>query len=106
MLKKKFILQIETICRADENDPVSVEECLKTEFSSGRDMREECRVEIADLIQQTKADIHVDPLLQKACAVDVSKYCSDVPQGGGRRKNYILQNHFSAWRSKFCQHDD
>ncbi|XP_029049319.2 Golgi apparatus protein 1 [Osmia bicornis bicornis] len=77
--------EIETICRADENDPGAVEECLKMEFNAGnRDMKEECRLEIADLIEQTRADINVDPLLQKACAVDVSKYCSDVPQGAGR----------------------
>lgn len=77
--------EIETICRADENDPGAVEECLKMEFNAGnRDMKEECRLEIADLIEQARADINVDPLLQKACAVDVSKYCSDVPQGAGR----------------------
>lgn len=78
--------QIETVCKADDNDPGTVEECLKMEFNAGnRDMKEECRLEIADLIEQTRADINVDPLLQKACAVDVSKYCSDVPQGAGRR---------------------
>ncbi|CAL7951690.1 unnamed protein product [Xylocopa violacea] len=77
--------EIETICRADESDPGAVEECLKVEFNAGnRDMKEECRLEIADLIEQTRADINVDPLLQKACAVDVNKYCSDVPQGAGR----------------------
>ncbi|KOC67661.1 Golgi apparatus protein 1 [Habropoda laboriosa] len=77
--------EIETICRADENDPGAVEECLKMEFNAGnRVMKEECRLEIADLIEETRADINVDPLLQKACAVDVSKYCSDVPQGAGR----------------------
>src|SRR5580765_3132368 len=31
-------------------------------------MKEECRLEIAALIEQTRADINVDPLLQKACA--------------------------------------
>ncbi|KZC10387.1 Golgi apparatus protein 1, partial [Dufourea novaeangliae] len=77
--------EIETICRADENDPGAVEECLKMVFNAGnRDMREECRLEIADLIEERRADINVDPLLQKACAVDVSKYCSHVPHGGGR----------------------
>ncbi|XP_033338391.1 Golgi apparatus protein 1 [Megalopta genalis] len=77
--------EIETICRADENDPGAVEECLKIEFNSGnRDMKEECRLEIAALIEQRRADINVDPLLQKACAIDVSKYCSAIPQGGGK----------------------
>lgn len=57
------------------------------EFNAGNKvMREECRLEVADLIEQTRADINVDPLLQKACAVDVSKYCSDIPQGAGRRE--------------------
>ncbi|XP_076655241.1 Golgi apparatus protein 1 [Halictus rubicundus] len=77
--------EIETICRADENDPGAVEECLKMEFNSGnRDMKEECRLEIAALIEQRRADINADPLLQRACAIDVSKYCSDIPQGGGK----------------------
>ncbi|XP_076234853.1 Golgi apparatus protein 1 [Calliopsis andreniformis] len=77
--------EIETICRAEDNDPGAVEECLKMEFNAGnRDMKEECRLEIADLIEQTRADINVDPLLQKACSIDVNKYCSDVPQGAGR----------------------
>ncbi|XP_032671298.1 Golgi apparatus protein 1 [Odontomachus brunneus] len=77
--------EIETICRSEENEPGAVEECLKRKFNAGnRDMKEECRLEVADLIEQTRADINVDPLLQKACAVDVSKYCSAVPQGAGR----------------------
>ncbi|XP_006615715.1 Golgi apparatus protein 1 isoform X2 [Apis dorsata] len=84
--------EIETICRADENDSGAVEECLKMEFNAGnRDMKEECRLEIADLIEQRRADINVDPLLQKACAVDINKYCSDVPQGAGRHIK-CLQN--------------
>lgn len=49
-------------------------------------MKEECRVEVANLIEEAKADIHIDPLLQKACSVDIVKYCSDIPQGNGRRK--------------------
>lgn len=77
--------EIETICRADENDPGAVEECLKLEFNNNnKDMKEGCRMEIANIIEERRADIHVDPLLQKACAIDVNKYCSDVPQGAGR----------------------
>lgn len=48
-------------------------------------MKEACRIQVAEMIEEAKADINVDPLLQKACAVDVSKYC-DIPQGSGRRK--------------------
>lgn len=49
-------------------------------------MKEDCRVEIANLIEVARADINVDPLLQKACTVDVAKYCSDVAQGNGKRE--------------------
>ncbi|XP_034948080.1 Golgi apparatus protein 1 [Chelonus insularis] len=77
--------EIETICHADDDDPGKVEECLKVEFNNNNpDMREECRVEIANLIEEAKADINVDPLLQKACSVDIAKYCSDVAPGNGR----------------------
>lgn len=80
--------QIEKICGADEQTPGYVEECLKTQFNEGNvHMREECRIEVAYLIEQAKADINVDPLLQKACAIDLSKYCSAVPQGAGRRES-------------------
>lgn len=63
-------------------------------------MREECRVQVADLIEESRADINVDPLLTEACAVDLKKYCSDVPQGAGRRelklKSNCLYNHTHA----------
>ncbi|KAG8034414.1 hypothetical protein G9C98_007490 [Cotesia typhae] len=77
--------EIETICHADDDDPGKVEECLKLEFNNNNlEMKEECRVEVANLIEEAKADIHIDPLLQKACSVDIVKYCSDIPQGNGR----------------------
>lgn len=41
---------------------------------------------MADLIEESKADINVDPLLQRACLLDITKYCDEVPQGAGRRK--------------------
>lgn len=76
------------MCKADENSrPGEVEECLKTQFvADNKEMKEACRIQVAEMIEEAKADINVDPLLQKACAVDVEKYCSNVPQGSGRRK--------------------
>ncbi|XP_011302233.1 Golgi apparatus protein 1 [Fopius arisanus] len=77
--------EIHTICHSDEDDSDTVEECLKMQFNKGNpEMREECRVEIADLIEEARADIHFDPLLHKACSNDVAKYCSDIAQGSGR----------------------
>jgi Golgi apparatus protein 1 len=66
-----------------------VEECLKMAFNNHRIMDPSCKLEVASLIEEAKADIHVDPLLHQACGIDVSKFCRDIPQGAGRRKCYF-----------------
>ena len=63
-----------------------VEECLKVAFVDGKIDRRACRLEVAGLIEEAKADIHVDPLLHNACALDITKFCIDIPQGAGRSK--------------------
>nr|CAD7408500.1 unnamed protein product [Timema cristinae] len=81
--------EIKVMCKADEEEEDSagaVEECLKNAFLTGRIIDPGCRLEVANVIEEAKADIHVDPLLHQACGVDVSKFCSDIPQGAGRRK--------------------
>ncbi|XP_014236728.1 Golgi apparatus protein 1 [Trichogramma pretiosum] len=85
--------EIDKLCKADENNsPGKVEECLKNKFTADdKDMKEACRIQVAEMIEEAKADINVDPLLQKACAVDVSKYCGFVIQGAGRHIK-CLQN--------------
>ena len=79
------------MCKADDsNSPGKVEECLKNKFvENDKDMKEACRIQVAEMIEEAKADINVDPLLQKACAVDIIKYCTNIPQGAGRRKFYF-----------------
>jgi len=37
-------------------------------------------------LAEDKADIHLDPVLYRACAVDLKGACRDVPRGNGRRK--------------------
>jgi len=86
-----FARQIQTICGNEvalekANNSGQVEECLKVAFSDGRIPNRACRLEVAGLIEEAKADIHVDPLLHRACALDVTKYCIDVPPGAGRSK--------------------
>lgn len=61
-----------------------VEECLKVAFTDGRITDRACRLEVAGLIEEAKADIHVDPILHQSCALDITKYCIDVPPGAGR----------------------
>nr|CAD7426932.1 unnamed protein product [Timema monikensis] len=86
--------EIKVMCKADEEEEDSagaVEECLKNAFLTGRIIDPGCRLEVANVIEEAKADIHVDPLLHQACGVDVSKFCSDIPQGAGRHIQ-CLQN--------------
>lgn len=81
--------EITTLCprtNTEIEDNGEVEECLKVAFVEHRIVSKECKYEVAILIQEAKADIHVDPLLQRACTVDLLKYCSNVASGNGRRK--------------------
>ncbi|XP_063230835.1 Golgi apparatus protein 1 [Bacillus rossius redtenbacheri] len=85
--------EINTMCKGSEDEDGSgeVEECLKNAFHSHRPMKPSCREEVAGIIEDAKADIHVDPLLHQACGVDVTKFCGDIPQGAGRHIQ-CLQN--------------
>ncbi|KAJ8669296.1 hypothetical protein QAD02_000555 [Eretmocerus hayati] len=84
--------EIYKLCDADESSPGKVEECLKTQFTAdNKEMKEACRMQVAEMIEETKADINIDPLLQEACSVDIAKYCNLVQQGSGRHIK-CLQN--------------
>ncbi|XP_055641505.1 Golgi apparatus protein 1 isoform X2 [Toxorhynchites rutilus septentrionalis] len=67
-----------------DEDHGKVEECLKQAFLQKKMINQACKVEVAELIQEGKADIYADPMLQRACAVDLLKYCSNVQSGNGR----------------------
>lgn len=88
LLKRMCKNELETICKV-ESDPDNfsgkTEECLKNAFLNKKPMTKECQTEVASLIEDSEADIHVDPLLQKACMKDLLTYCSDVQQGGGKQ---------------------
>jgi len=40
-------------------------------------------------LAEDKADIHLDPVLYRACAIDLKGACN-VPRGNGRRKSVDL----------------
>lgn len=89
--------EIQVLCRptGDESeDNGRVEECLKMSFLAHKIVGKECKYEVATLIQEAKADIHVDPILQTACTVDLLKYCSNVPSGNGRREFHFRRQIF------------
>ncbi|XP_038115158.1 Golgi apparatus protein 1 isoform X1 [Culex quinquefasciatus] len=81
--------EIQVLCSpavdaAAVEDHGTVEECLKQAFIGKRLVNPACKIEVAELIQEGKADIYADPMLQRACAVDLLKYCSNVQSGNGR----------------------
>lgn len=79
--------EIDVLCKQfDDDEEGQVEECLKKQFLDKRIITKECKIEVATLIQEAKADIHVDPILFKSCTVDLLKYCSQVDGGNGRRE--------------------
>ncbi|XP_055383667.1 Golgi apparatus protein 1 [Condylostylus longicornis] len=94
--------EIKVLCKINSNDndeQGEVEECLKNAFLQQKIINQDCRIEVANLISESKADIHVDPLLHRACTVDLLKYCSNVKSGDGRQLKclqIILQDESKA----------
>lgn len=78
--------EIETICKFDDEDAGKVEECLKAALINKNIQTPECRIEVANMIEESQVDIEVDPLLQRTCSFDLLVYCNNIPQGNGRRK--------------------
>ena len=41
--------------------------------------------ELVCVLAEDNTDIHTDPILFRACALDLQLYCRDIPRGEGRR---------------------
>jgi len=80
--------EIQELCKAnvDSDEHGQLAECLKTAFLQKQIINRQCQMEVATLIAEAKADIHVDPILETACTVDLLRYCSKVSAGNGRSK--------------------
>lgn len=79
--------ELDTICKQDDSDEDAgkVEECLKNNLLAKKLQTRACMEEVANLIEESQADINVDPVLHNACKIDLLKYCADVQQGNGRQ---------------------
>ncbi|XP_026738465.1 Golgi apparatus protein 1 isoform X2 [Trichoplusia ni] len=88
LLKKLCRAEIRTICAESndlENDDGQVQECLKNALLNHKIVSAECAHEVAQIIEETEVDIEADPMLERACAFDLLKYCKDLEHGAGRR---------------------
>nr|SVE75746.1 EOG090X05VD [Daphnia hispanica] len=78
--------EIQVHCGPEElenNRQGQVEECLKRKFDTLTSV--ECRRHVALLITAVQVDIQADPMLHRACAIDLVTFCKDVPPGDGRK---------------------
>ena len=90
--------EVHHLCSNEEkNNDGQVEECLKTNFDQL--VSKDCKRHIALLISAAQVDIQADPLLHRACAIDLVTYCKDVPSGDGRRKKFNSFNHLVITRA-------
>lgn len=86
MIRSACKLELETICKVESDESGKVEECLKVSYINKNIPTTECKQEVANMIEESKTDIQVDPILQRACAFDLLALCNKVEQGNGRRK--------------------
>ncbi|VDP33141.1 unnamed protein product [Echinostoma caproni] len=63
--------------QAPESLDGSVRECLKDAFQQGKLQSRECAMEVVLTIREGQADIHVDPVLHRACAVELQQICGE-----------------------------
>ncbi|CAD6195709.1 unnamed protein product [Caenorhabditis auriculariae] len=62
----------------------NVLECLKADFYKNAISNKECNEQLARRTQEALVDIHLDPSLHEACAVDIQRLCAEVPPGHSR----------------------
>ncbi|OQV18201.1 Golgi apparatus protein 1 [Hypsibius exemplaris] len=72
-------------CKETEEGKGEVVECLKELFRKHALKDNKCAIEVARMVSDGKADIHIDPILFSACQLDLKKYCLEVQPGEGRQ---------------------
>eukprot|EP00090_Calanus_glacialis_P009466 TRINITY_DN17839_c0_g1_i1.p1 TRINITY_DN17839_c0_g1~~TRINITY_DN17839_c0_g1_i1.p1 ORF type:complete len:347 (-),score=79.07 TRINITY_DN17839_c0_g1_i1:19-948(-) len=65
-------------CRTsqDMDSRVKISECLREMFKEQRlQDKDECKIQVALIVETVQMDIQLDPILHTACAVDLVKFC-------------------------------
>lgn len=87
--------ELKGVCKMDDGEGGDAEECLKNALLNKQIQTPECKVEVANMIEESQADIEADPLLQEACSLDLLNLCQSISQGNGRRikcLKYAMEN--------------
>jgi Golgi apparatus protein 1 len=83
-LSVKMDIKLYQSCRrqlTSECTGMDKEDCLKLLYQKRKLTDKECTQEVVRIINEGRADIHVDPGLFMACQADILKYCNDIPIG-------------------------
>uniref|UniRef100_A0A672PJS1 Golgi apparatus protein 1 n=1 Tax=Sinocyclocheilus grahami TaxID=75366 RepID=A0A672PJS1_SINGR len=92
-LKLKYADQIPRLCAeeaAAQEQTGQVEECLKNNLLKIKP--EECKMEVLNMLKESKADIFVDPVLHTACALDLKHHCAAINPGRGRQMSCLMES--------------
>ncbi|XP_067905765.1 Golgi apparatus protein 1-like isoform X2 [Heterodontus francisci] len=84
--------EINTLCAeeaAAQEQTGQVEECLKINLL--KILAEPCKKEVLNMLQESKADIFVDPVLHAACGLDIKHQCASIQPGKGRQMSCLLE---------------
>ncbi|XP_067853813.1 Golgi apparatus protein 1 isoform X2 [Heptranchias perlo] len=84
--------EINTLCAeeaAAQEQTGQVEECLKINLL--KITVESCKKEVLNMLQESKADIFVDPVLHAACGLDIKHQCASILPGKGRQMSCLLE---------------
>uniref|UniRef100_UPI00398F775A Golgi apparatus protein 1 isoform X2 n=1 Tax=Pristiophorus japonicus TaxID=55135 RepID=UPI00398F775A len=84
--------EINTLCAeeaAAQEQTGQVEECLKINLL--KITGDACKKEVLNMLQESKADIFVDPVLHAACGLDIKHQCASILPGKGRQMSCLLE---------------
>ncbi|KAG5448403.1 glycogenin glucosyltransferase glg1 [Clonorchis sinensis] len=84
--------KLQTRDKEDQEDmDDNVRECLLESLKKDKLQSAECRREVVLMIREAQSDLHIDPLLHEACAVEVQQICGEIEPGRGRQMACLLR---------------
>jgi len=100
-LAEKCQTQIERYCLQETlrdfnkmGDNGAVVECLRKNIKQVVESKDNaCFLELVRVTAESRADVHIDPILYRACHIDIEHNCKDVLRGEGRQMSCLLDIH-------------
>ncbi|CAI2738159.1 unnamed protein product [Dicrocoelium dendriticum] len=73
-----------------DNLDKGIRHCLQETLRSGKIESRECRFEVINMLEEIRSDLHLNPELYQACALDAHQNCRDIEPGQGRLLTCLL----------------